>query len=183
MWRRGRHSVGRAKTLPPSRPKGPSMSSDEACRRRADQSLSRLLEPLPAGSWVRVTCARDAWLQRYSGMRCQVERDDGLIVDVLLPGGSLMSFWRNEVHVLVSRPTLRSGRGPQSEERQDRQLEVPGRSLQRQRRRAGVTQAAIATVMGVSVPRISQIEAAPAVRSVTAARYLEALRMASLSAA
>jgi DNA-binding XRE family transcriptional regulator len=159
------------------------MSSDEGCRLRADQSRSRLLEPLPAGSWVRVTCAGDAWLQRFTGMRGQVERDDGLIVDVLLPGGSLMSFWRNEVHVLVSRPTPRSGRGPQSKEYWVRQLAVPGRLLQRQRRRAGVTQAAIATVMGVSVPRISQIETAPALRSVTAARYLEALRIASLSAA
>ncbi len=159
------------------------MSSDEACRPQINQLTSRWLEPLPAGSWVRVTCAGDAWLQRYRGMRGQVERDDGLIVDVLLPGGSLMSFWRDEVHVLVSRPTSRSGRSPVSQETQVRQLAVPGFALQAERRRSGLTQLAIATAMGVSVPRISQIETGPTVRSATVGRYLEALRTAQMTAA
>ncbi|MDQ6949776.1 MAG: hypothetical protein M3256_26895 [Actinomycetota bacterium] len=37
--------------------------------------------------------------------------------------------------------------------------------------------------MGVSVPRISQIETGPTVRSATVGRYLEALRTAQMTAA
>jgi DNA-binding XRE family transcriptional regulator len=151
-----------------------------------DASTQGRPDPLPAGSLVRVIHARDPWLRRYSGMRGHVQQDDGLIVEVLLSCGHLMSFWRSEVKPLTATTDIWSHKGSGSGEPHDRPVEhgaVPGRSLQERRRRAGVTQAAIATVMGVSVPRISQIEAVPAVRTVTATRYLEALRRARATAA
>ncbi len=144
------------------------------------------LDRLPAGSLVRIIHTNDPWLRRYGGMRASVGQDDGLIVEVLLSCGHLMSFWRNEVAPISVTTDSWGHEGSGLGEPHDLLVEhgaVPGRSLQGQRRRTGVTQAAVATVMGVSVPRISQIEAAPAVRTVTAARYLEALRIASPSAA
>ncbi len=150
----------------------------------ADASSLCKPDPLAAGSLVRVIPSRDPWLRQYTGMRGRVRGDDGLIVEVLLPCGQLMSFWRNEVEPLTGSTGSRVYEG--SEEPLKLLVKygsVSGGSLQGQRHRVGVTQAAIATVMGVSVPRISQIEAAPAVRTVTAARYLEALRLARLSAA
>jgi hypothetical protein len=144
------------------------------------------LEPLLVGSIVRVICSKDSWLERYSGMQARVERDAGLVVDVLLPSGDLLSLWREEVEPIESRwhaqadpPTAL----PKPHKRSGQQGAVPGFSLQAERRRAGLTQVAIAMAMGVSVPRISQIEARPAVRSATASRYLIALRAARASAA
>jgi hypothetical protein len=140
------------------------------------------LRPLPAGSLVRIIPARDPWLRRYIGVPALVGQDDGLVVEVLLPCGHLMSFWRNEVEPLSPTPQDRANQRVESVG-PDEHPAVPGHSLRAERRRAGLTQAAIATVMGVSVPRISQIEAAATVLTVTAGRYLEALRIASQSAA
>jgi len=152
----------------------------------ADASTQGDPDRLPVGSLVRVIHATDPWLRRYSGMRALVGRDDGLSVDVLLSCGHLMSFWRSEVRPLTATTDVWADQGSGSKEPHDILLEdgaVSGHSLQGQRRRSGLTQAAIARVMGVSVPRISQIEAAPAVRTVTATRYLEALQRARATAA
>jgi DNA-binding XRE family transcriptional regulator len=155
-------------------------------RQRSREMTFGKWEPLPAGSLVRVISAKDPWLRRYSGMRARVGQDDGLVVEVLLSCGHLMSFWRNEVEPVAPTSQDWAYQGPDAVEPPEPPGEhgaVPGPLLQAERHRAGLTQAAIATVMGVSVPRISQIEAAPTVLAVTATRYLEALRIASLSAA
>jgi DNA-binding XRE family transcriptional regulator len=152
----------------------------------ADASTQRAPDLLPVGTVVRVIHATDPWLRRYSGMQARVRQDDGLVVEVLLSCGHPMSLWRNEVAPIAATTDSWGYEGSGSAEPHAfpiRERPVPGFSLQGKRRRAGVTQAAIAKVMGVSVPRISQIEAARAVRTVTAARYLEALRIASPSAA
>ncbi|MDQ6899550.1 MAG: helix-turn-helix domain-containing protein [Candidatus Dormibacteraeota bacterium] len=157
------------------------MSSQSQRPSQDEEALVLELEPLLIGTWVTVFCSNDPWLKRYSRKRGRVERDDGLIVEVRLPGGDLVSLWRNEVEPVASLPRGRAGR------RSPHQLliqqgVVPGIALQAERRRAGLTQLDIATAMGVSVPRISQIEAGP-VRAATATRYLEALSMARASAA
>jgi hypothetical protein len=144
------------------------------------------LQPLLLGSIVRVICSKDSWLERYSGMQARVERDDGLVVDVLFVNGDLLSFWRDEVEPVESMSHFQADERaalPEPRQRSGQQGPIPGFSLQAERRRAGLTQVAIATAMGVSVPRISQIEARPAVRNATATRYLVALRAARASAA
>jgi DNA-binding transcriptional regulator YiaG len=130
-------------------------------------------QPVLVGSVVRVICSKDPWLERYSGMHARVECADGLVVDVLLPSGDLQSFWRNEVEPLPSVPSPAEEQSALTDEGM-----VRGFSLQVQRRRAGLTQMALAAAMGVSVPRISQIEARRGVRNATARRYLEAIRAA-----
>src|SRR5437879_4306970 len=66
-----------------------------------DASTQGQPDLLPAGSLVRVIHAKDPWLRRYSGMRARVGQDDGLIVEVMLSCGHLMSFWRKEVEPLT----------------------------------------------------------------------------------
>jgi DNA-binding XRE family transcriptional regulator len=136
------------------------------------------LSPLVIGSSVRLTASSDPWLKQYRGTRGRVERDDGLTVEVRLPGGELISLWRNEVKPVSALP-----HGQRSHHERLAGQAVPGIALLAERRRAGLTQLDIATVMGVSVPRISQIEAAAAIRAVTACRYLEALCTVGASAA
>ena len=132
---------------------------------------------LAAGTFVKVGRTSDPWLRRYSGSRGRVVRDDGVVADVMLLGGDLVSLWRGEVEPLpeVSHDEAR--------ERLADEDYVPGFSLQLERHRAGLTQMAIAGAMGVSVPRISQIESLPGVRAATAIRYLDALRTAAADAA
>ncbi len=145
-----------------------------------------MLAPLPAGTFVRVSRTRDPWLRRYSGLRARVEEDNGLIAEVMLPGGDLVSLWSYEVEPLASQ--MRGRVVERSEDAAPQGLRTrhhlaPGFLLQSERRRAGLTQMAIAAAMGVSVPRISQIESLPRVRTATAMRYLSALRAATTSAA
>jgi DNA-binding transcriptional regulator YiaG len=145
-----------------------------------------MLQRLPAGTLVRVGRTGDAWLRRYSGLHARVVSDDGVITDVMLPGGDLVSLWRSEVESVSSAFHARVGQRLEQPARdsllagQDR---VPGFSLQVERHRAGLTQMAVARAMGVSVPRISQIESRRAVRAATATRYLSALRAATANAA
>ncbi len=136
------------------------------------------LSPLVLGSWVRLIASSDPWLKQYRGMRGRVERDDGLTVEVRLPGGELVSLWREEVKPVGAMP-----QGQRSPHERLVDQAVPGTALLAERRRAGLTQLDIATAMGVSVPRISQIEAGAAIRPATASRYLEALCIVSASAA
>ena len=133
---------------------------------------------LVAGTFVRVRRTSDPWLRRYSGSRGRVVRDDGLVADVVLLDGDLVSLWRGEVEPLPA--GLHDERWERLLTDQD---SVPGFSLQLERQRAGLTQMAIAIAMGVSVPRISQIESLPGVRAATAVRYLDALRTAAADAA
>jgi DNA-binding XRE family transcriptional regulator len=154
--------------------------------RRGDPSPGKA-SPLAAGSLVRVIRVKDPWLRRYSGMRARVGHDDGLVVEVLLPCGDLVSFWRDQVEP-VAAPTNRGAACQRPASGDVHQIlrghdPVGGASLKARRREAGLTQAAIASAMGVSVPRVSQIEAALAVRIVTATRYLEGLRRARATAA
>ncbi|MDQ6790308.1 MAG: helix-turn-helix transcriptional regulator [Candidatus Dormibacteraeota bacterium] len=98
-----------------------------------------------------------------------------------------MSFWRDQVEP-VAAPTIRGDACQRPASGDFHQIlgghdPVCGASLKARRREAGLTQAGIASAMGVSVPRVSQIEAAPAVRTVTATRYLEALWKARPTAA
>ncbi len=152
---------------------------------RQEMSLGRV-EPLRAGSLVRVAHASDPWLRRYRGMRGSVQQDDGHVVEVVLGSGALMSFWRTEVEPLAPSVDRRPSQHSNCEEPRDlvaQREAVSGPSLQAERRRAGLTQHVVATAMGVSVPRISQIEARAAVRAATVMRYLQALRIAMAPAA
>ncbi len=149
-------------------------------RRPSQGEEASLLGPSPLvlGSWVRLTASSDPWLKQFREMRGRVERDDGLTVEVRLPGGELISLWRTEVKPVGAIP-----QGQQSHHERLVDQAVPGIALLTERRRAGLTQVDIARAMGVSVPRISQIEAGAAIRPVTASRYLQALCTVSASAA
>src|ERR1700730_13029968 len=113
----------------------------------ADAPTQGHLDRLPVGTLGKVIYATDPWLRRYRGMRAVVGRDDGLSVDVLLSCGHLMSFWRSEVKPLTATTDIWAEQGSGSKEPHDILLEdgaVSGHSLQGERRRSGVTQAAIA---------------------------------------
>src|SRR2546427_9783143 len=62
----------------------------------ADAAIESKPDELPVGSLVRVIQAKDPWLRQYSGMRARVRQHDGLIVEIVLSCGQLMSFWRDE---------------------------------------------------------------------------------------
>ncbi|MDQ6897985.1 MAG: helix-turn-helix domain-containing protein [Candidatus Dormibacteraeota bacterium] len=144
------------------------MSTDDAREVRMVKSQDLRLSH---GTGVRVVPGRDAGLDRYRGASGQVVSDDGLVVEVAIPGAGRISFWRREVDLIAEAGSGKWAAPPGEED-------LPGRSLREERLAAHLTQAVLAKALGVSVPRVSGIERQSWVSRPVALRYRAAIRAA-----
>jgi hypothetical protein len=135
-------------------------------RKRADgRGESARLLP---GSTVRVRRIGDPWLRRYSGLLGMVVLQDDA-VEVRFPGGARQFFLREEVEPVDDSVAVHvlSETGAA--------VRISGATLKAERQDVGMSQAAVARLLGVSQARLSAIEQKATVKPAAAAEFRSAL--------